>query len=218
MVSVSGDGCQCSEAQILAAINENLAQGFNTLLNGGTPGGLGVTVQGQGLAGAPAGGVLTVQGGGYQGTATAVRGLNVTQYSINDVVGGPLTFINAGPNGGDILITSLRMMCNITALPSGMGSFTLHLYNATPPSAIADNSPFTLGSGDRASYIGHIDGLTVALLGTGTSSVQGQLTQIIEQVRLVGGTSLYAYLVTNAAYTPAGFGETYDLKIRSILP
>lgn len=164
------------------------------------------------------GGTMVVQGVAYQGTATFTRAANQTPYSIGDVVGGAVEIINAGPNAGDVLITNLRLMCNISALPSGMGSFTLHLYNATPPSAIADNSPWTLASGDRSAYITHLDGLTVAALGTGTQSVQGQLSNLVELVKTVGGTSLFAYLVTNAAYTPAANSETYDLKLRGVLP
>lgn len=125
--------------------------------------------------------VLSTQGYGFLGTSTVTRGANQTPYTANDVVGGALTIANVGPTSGDVLITSLRMILNITAIPSGMTSFTLHMYNATPPSAIADNSPFTLGSGDRGNYLGHIDNLTPTLLGTGTSTPQAQMTQIIEQ-------------------------------------
>jgi hypothetical protein len=159
-----------------------------------------------------------VQGQGYLGTATVTRAANQTPYAINDVVGGALTIANVGPSSGDVLITSVRVLLNIDALPSGLQSFTLHVYNATPPSAIADNSLFTLGSGDRAAYIAHIDNIPVSALGTGTQSVQAQLDNIVQQFRTVGGTSLFAYLVTNQAYTPAANSETYSLVMRGILP
>ncbi len=192
----------------------DMSSGTSTVVVSGN-----VVASGPSAAGSPSStAVVDVQGHGYQGTATATRGANTTPYAAGDVVGGPLTFINVGPNSGDVLLLSLRMVLNITAIPSGMTSFTLHLYNATPPSAIADNSPWTFGSGDRSSYILHIDNLTPTLLGTGTSTPQAQISSIIEQVRLVGGTSLYAYLVTNGGYTPAANSETYDLKLRGILP
>lgn len=168
--------------------------------------------------GTPAATAVSVQGRGFLGTATVTRAANTTPYTANDVVGGAITIANAGPVSGDVLITSLRLLLNLTAIPSGMTSFTLYLYNATPPSAIADNSPFTLGSGDRASFIGYIPNLTVTLLGTGTSTPQAQLTQIIEQVRTVGGSSLYGYLVTNGGFTPAANSETYTLTMRGVLP
>jgi hypothetical protein len=171
---------------------------------------------GGGTAGSPSGGVQSVQGFGYTGTATITRAANQTPYSIGDVVGGVITIANIGPSAGEIFLTALRLLWNISALPSGMGSFTWHIYNASPASAIADNSPWTLGSGDRGAYLCHIDGMTVAALGTGTASVQGQLSQLNEQLKLVAGTSLYAYLVTNAVYTPAANSETASLTAKSV--
>lgn len=172
-----------------------------------------------GVAGTPSADVITVQGSGYKGTATATRGANQTPYTAGDVVGGALAIINAGPSAGDVLITNVRIMLNITALPAGMTNFTLHVYNATPPSAIADNAPFTLGSGDRAAYLGHIDNIPAVAVGVGTQSVQAQLSGLLELYRLAAAsTSLFAYLVTNAAYTPAANSETYDLTTRGLLP
>jgi hypothetical protein len=171
-------------------------------------------------AGAPAAGaVITTQGVPYTGTATITRAGNTTQYSVGDVYGGVLTIANAGPPGGDVLLSALRMLMNISALPSGMGPFTLQLYNTSPPSAIADNSPWTLGGGDRGVYLGHIDGLTVAALGTGTQTVQGQLNEYLGQYRLASGsTDLFAYLVTGAVFTPAANGETGVLTTKGFLP
>lgn len=162
---------------------------------------------------------VTVQGVGYTGEAAITRAANTTQYGIGDVYGGVLTFLNAGPAGGDVLIDALRVLLNISALPSGMGPFTLHLYNTSPPSAIADNSPWTLGGGDRGVYLGHIDGLTVAALGTGTVTVQGQLDEYLGQYKLASGsTSLFGYLVTGAVFTPAANSETGTATLKGLLP
>jgi hypothetical protein len=162
---------------------------------------------------------VTTQGVPYTGVAAITRAANMTQYSIGDVVGGVLTIANAGPAGGDVLLAGLRLLWNINALPSGMGPFTLHLYNAAPPSAIADNSPWTLGGGDRGVYLDHIDGLTVAALGTGTQTVQGALNEFLGQFKLASGsTSLFAYLVTTAVFTPASNSETGVLTTKGFLP
>lgn len=171
-----------------------------------------------GTAGTPSADVITAQGVGYTGTSTITRAANQTPYSAGDVVGGPLTIATAGPSGGDVLITSVRLLWNISALPSGMGNYTLYFYNATPPSAIADNSPFTLGSGDRSAFLGLIDNLVVSAVGVGTQSVFGRLAGFLAQYKLVAGTSLYAYLVTNAGYTPAANSETGTLTTKGILP
>ncbi len=155
-------------------------------------------------------------GQGYTGTATITRAANQTVYSINDVVGGALTIANAGASGGKVFITGVDIIFNIAALPAGMTSLRLYFYDATPPSAIADNGVFTFGSGDRASFLGFIDIGTPVLLGTGTGSPQVQLDNINKAMTLNASTSLFAYLVTNGAYTPAANSETYTLRVQTI--
>lgn len=146
---------------------------------------------------------------GYQGTFTVTRAANQTPYTANDVVGGPLTILTVGPTSGDLLLMSLQLIFNITALPAAMTSFRLYLYSVTPPSNIADNSPFTFGAGDRASFLGYVDNIVPSLIGTGTASVQAQLDALVKQLRMPAGSSLFGYLVTNGAFTPAANGETY---------
>ena len=168
-------------------------------------------------AGTPSGTATTVQGVGYVGTSTVTRAANQTPYTANDVVGGALTIATVGPSSGNIIITGARIMFNITALPAAMTTFSLYLYNVTPPSAIADNSPFTMGSGDRASFLGRISGLSSYLIGTGTSSVYAELENINYQFKMGATTSLFAYLVTDGAYTPAANSETYTITVPSLL-
>lgn len=177
----------------------------------------GGTVTGTGTAGSQASGVISVQGFGYKGTSTVTRGANITPYSIGDVVGGALTITTIGPANGHIYITDSKFMMNVTAVPTGLSSFTLHLYDATPPSAITDNSPFTLGSGDRASYLGSINLGTPSLVGVGTGTPYVMQTQLNSGFIMPAGTSLFAYLVTSVAYTPAANSETYSLTLKSIL-
>lgn len=163
-----------------------------------------------GAIGTPTTNAISVRSqAGYQGAFTVTRGANQTPYTANDVVGGPLTIAAVGPTSGDILMMSLQLIFNITALPAAMTSFRLYLYNVTPPSAIADNSPFTFGAGDRAAFLGYIDNIVPALIGTGTTSVQAQLDAIVKQLRMPAGSALFGYLVTNGAFTPAANSETY---------
>lgn len=158
----------------------------------------------------------TVQGIGYTGTFTVARAANTTAYTAGDVVGGALTLASIGPASGEIIITAVRIMLNITALPTGMSTFALHIYDATPPSAITDNSPFTLASGDRANYLGKITGITAAAEGIGTQSVVARLENVVEQFKIASGSQLFAYLVTDAGFTPAANSETYSGKIKSL--
>ncbi len=171
-----------------------------------------------GVAGTQSVDFISTQGKGYKGTATITRAANQTPYTIGDVIGGAFAIAGAGPISGDILLTSIRFLYNVTALPSGLQNLTLQVYGATPPSAIADNSPWTLGSGDRAAYIGHIDNIPVAALGIGTQTVQGQLDNIIQQFLCDSSGQLFGYLIANQAFTPAGNSETISFVTLGILP
>lgn len=164
------------------------------------------------------GGVVSTKGHGYKGTATITRAANTTAYTIGDVVGGAFAISGAGPLSDDVLLTSIRFLYNVAALPAGLASFNLQVYGATPPSAIADNSPWTLGSGDRSAYIAHIDSIPITALGIGTQTVQGQLDNIIQQFLCDNNGQLFGYLVTNQAFTPAGASETISFVSRGILP
>lgn len=171
-----------------------------------------------GTAGTQSADFISTQGKGYKGTCTLTRAANQTPYSIGDVVGGAGALLLAGPISADVLLTSLRILYNVAALPSGLANMTMQFYGATPPSAIADNSPWTLGSGDRAAYIGHVDNIPFSALGVGTQTVQGQLDNIIEQFLCNSSGSLFFYLVTNQAFTPAADSETLSVVSRGLLP
>ena len=97
------------------------------------------------------------------------------------------------------MITTVELEIDVTAVPSGMTSFNLHLYSVTPPSALGDNAAWDLPSGDRASYLGYISLGTPVDVG---STLYVQTTQVNKHVKLAG-TSLFAYLVTVGAYTPS---------------
>jgi hypothetical protein len=87
---------------------------------------------------------------------------------------------------------------DVTAIPSGMTSFRLHLYNVTPPSAPADNAVWDLPEGDRAAYLGYVDMGTPVDVG---STLYVQQTGLDVDV-LFASTSIFGLLVTNGGYTP----------------
>ena len=91
---------------------------------------------------------------GFRTTVTVTRPSNATAYTAGDVVGDTsgsaiLTFSNMGPNSGYVLIQSAALIFSDSAVPSGMGSFRVHLYSASP-TAIADNAAYDLVSADRS--------------------------------------------------------------------
>jgi len=169
-----------------------------------------------GTAGSPAGGVASVQGVtggtplpvtslGYDVATVCTSG--TTAYVATDVVGGAKDFGALGPSGKTIMITSVQLMINLTAITSGMTSFVLYLFNVTPPSAIADSSPFTLPSGDQASYLGSIALGSPVDLG---DTLYCEVNSVNKQVKL-SGTNLFGYLVTNGAYTPTAVAYTVTI-------
>ena len=166
----------------------------------------------------PVSGSVTVAGTTYNGTATITRAANATPYTIGDVVGGAFTLATAGPVSADVLLIGLTLLYNVSALPSGLQNFTAHFYNVTPPSAIADNSPFTLGSGDRAAYLGRIDNIPISAVGVGTQTVVGQLDNFIKKLACDSSGQIFGYLVTNQAFTPAGNSETISLRSDGLKP
>lgn len=130
---------------------------------------------------------------------------NTDAYTANDVIGhatdatAAIEFTSVGASSGRVMITSASLMISLAAIPSGMTSFRLYLYSVTPPSALADNAAWDLPAGDRASFLGYIDLGSPVDLG---STLYVEANGINKQVKLAG-TSLFGYLVTNEAYTPA---------------
>lgn len=141
---------------------------------------------------------------GYSAAVTLTRTADTAAYAANDVVGAAtgstaaLTFASMGPNAGRIMLTSISLEIDATALISGEASYRLYLYNVTPPSALGDNAAFDLPSGDRASFLGYVDLGTPVDLG---STLYVQTDTVNKQIKLAG-TSIFAYLVTIGAYTP----------------
>lgn len=161
---------------------------------------------------------IPVTSNGYVSTATVTRGANTTAYTANDVIGSVLTFANIGSSAGHVILTSVDVLLNITAVPSGMGNLILYLYEASPPSAFTDNGSFSLPTGDRATILtpGGIN-LGTPVVANGGGTVVLQATNLNLQLKLASAsTSLFGYLVTPNAFTPAANSETYTVRLRSI--
>lgn len=127
-----------------------------------------------------------------------------TAYAAGDVIGGGttsiLTFSNVLPTkGAGFIIMCAWMKIVVSAVPSGMSSFRLHLYNASPTN-IADNAAFNLPSADLAKYLGYITFNTPTDLG---DSLFTQSENINFKRKLAStSNTLYGILQTVWGYTP----------------
>jgi hypothetical protein len=140
-----------------------------------------------------------------------------TAHAANDVVGaaaGALTFAGICPAAGrEIIFTSTRLRYDLATVPAGMTSFRLYLYNVTPPSALADDAPWDLPSGDRASFLGYLDlGSPVDLGSTLYVETNGNQKQVT-----CASANVFGYLVTNGAYTTVNT-DVIALVVKSVAP
>ena len=160
---------------------------------------------------------LTVDGKAYRSVVTITRPSNTTAYTAGDVVGDTsgsaiITLSNIGPSGGYVLVQSVSLIFSDSAVISGMGSYRLHFYSASP-TAIADNAVFDLVSGERANYMGFVDLATPVDFG---SSLYTQTDYPGRLIKLAAGsTTLYAELETKGAYTPAS-ASTIDVRVATL--
>lgn len=123
------------------------------------------------------------------------------------VVGGAQQFLQAGQVGACVNIVSASLRIDNSSLETS--TWQVHLYDLTPPSAIADAATFTLPSGDRASYLGAIS-LAQTVLFTNTQYIESN--NIYKLVRLSHG-GLYGYLVNGTTLTPAAVAHVVTLGI-----
>ncbi len=146
----------------------------------------------------------------YISRPKVTRDANTTAYTANDVVGGVINFKGV-PADTDLLISNADLRIDVTAIPTGMTSFRLHLYKERPTSALADNAAWDLGSDDRDDYIGFVDIGVIADVG---SSLFVQNDEVRKQIR--SGSGLFGYLVTIGGFTPAANSEVYRPCIRCV--
>lgn len=139
----------------------------------------------------------------FDSQATVTRPADTTAYTAGDVVGATLAaieFRDIGQPGQSIAITDADLRIDVASVPAGMTSFRLHLYNATPPSALADNAAWDLPAGDRLAYLGYIDlGTPVDVGSTLFVQTDGSGSK---QIKMGASSSLWGYLVTNGGFTP----------------
>ena len=167
---------------------------------------------------------LTVDGKAYRAAVTITRPSNTTTYNAGDVIGiadagtpanagsAIITLPSIGPSGGYVVVQSVRLFIASTSVPSGMGGFRLHLYTASP-TAILDNAPFDLVSGEVANYAGYVDLPTPQDFG---STLFAQADYPGTLIKLAtASTSLFCELETRGGFTPAS-GTAYNLRVLAL--
>lgn len=163
------------------------------------------------------GSTVTVDGKAYRSTVSITRPSNTTAYTAGDVVGDTggsaiLTLSNIGPSGGFILVQSAALIFSNSTVPAGMGAFRAHFYNASP-TAIADNAPFDLVSGNHALYMGYVDLSAPQDFG---STIYTQVDYPGRLIRLAAAsTTLFAEIETRGAYTPVST-STVELRVSTL--
>ncbi|NPV90100.1 MAG: hypothetical protein HPY50_04900 [Firmicutes bacterium] len=147
---------------------------------------------------------MPILGCGSTVSASFTRPSNTTAYDAGDVVGqnpgANMVFENVLSNpGGTFMIMGARLSIPVAAVPSGMSTFRLHLYNSAS-TAIADNTAYNLPAVDRVNYLGFITLSTPIDLGETLWSQD-------DNIRFTGklaasSTTLYGILQTVSGFTP----------------
>lgn len=160
-------------------------------------------------------GVFLVGGRSSSPVVTFTRPADTTAYTANDVIGSTSTAIHgatsAGVAGALIQIQSISLVVNLTAVPSGMTSFRVHLWESSP-TAIADNAAFSAAAADRAKYRGFYDLPTIAAVGGGFLWTHADY--VGRPIRLTT-TGFFFNLQTIGAFTPASETE-YSVRFNCV--
>jgi hypothetical protein len=148
---------------------------------------------------------------GLYASVSVTRPATAPTYAAGDVVGGALDFNLAAISGSSIEIRTTSLRKDVAALIAGETSYILHCYNVTPPSALADDAPWTLPAGDRAAYLGPINlGTPIAA----TSTLYVELNAVGKMLRL-SGTHLFGYLVTSGSFAAVA-STVYTVNVHAV--
>lgn len=132
--------------------------------------------------------------------------------AIGDGTSAIWTFPNAGPAGGLVAILAGSLRIDIAAVPSGMTTFPLELYDAAPD-AILDGAAWALlGAGDRGKYLGFLTFSQPVAKG-GTLFAEADMLTGAKIIKLAAAsTSLFGVLRTSTGYTPNA-GAVYTARL-----
>lgn len=127
-------------------------------------------------------------------------------HTAGDCNGAAAEFALAAPSGCVFMVTDADFY--IDGGTAEATAWRLHLYNVTPPSALADDAAWDVPSGDRSAYLGYLDLGTAVDLG----STQGIQNPGVNRSVKLSGTSVFGYLVNLTTLTPAAVAHRVRLK------
>src|SRR4030042_5155395 len=131
--------------------------------------------------------------------STKVRLDNTTAYTAGDVIGSD-DWVFDGLNEMTMLyLMSVILRVDVSALPSGMVGFNLHLYNALTAVQLVDNVAMTFLTADKAKYLTTIT--LDAPVDKGDFLVS-RTNGIDRPINLTGG-KVWGRLETIGAFTPS---------------
>lgn len=145
---------------------------------------------------------------GYSSSATFTPA--AASHTNGDVVGGAKEFANIGPATGHVVLKSVTLLIENATIETT--AWALHLYNVTPPSAIADDAALTFGSGDRAAYLGFIAISQVVDYGDTLWIEDRGINKYLK----LAGSSLFGYLVNGTTLTPGAVAHTVTLFAEAV--
>lgn len=159
---------------------------------------------------------VDVSGQGYYATATFTPA--AAAYGAGDVisVAQTLTWLDSGGvafPGGELVIVSSQLLISETALQASEASYSLKLFNVTPPSARADNAVWDIPAGDRASYLGALALGTPVDIG---SSLVIEVDNIQKMINVLPTGKTFAELVTAAGFTATATARKVLLHARAL--
>ena len=141
------------------------------------------------------------------GVASATFTPAAASHVAGDVVGGAQEFKSIGNPGSCVVIVNASLrIANATAETS---TWALHLFDVTPPSAVADDGAFVLAAGDYPSYLGSVALAQTADLGD-TQYIEANNVQKVIRLR---GSSVFGYLVNGTTLTPGAVAHVVTLGV-----
>lgn len=144
--------------------------------------------------------------------ATATFTSTAAEYTAGDALGGAqeFSFGSLARPAGHITITSATLEIDGGTIETT--AWRLHLFNVTPPSALADNAAFALAAADRASYLGYVDFSQALDLG---DTMFIDMPALGKQIVLGNDDALFGYLVNGTTLTPAAVAHKVTLYAKA---
>jgi hypothetical protein len=142
---------------------------------------------------------------GFSGSATFTPA--AASHTAGDSFGTAQEFSpKLGTPGGRVRIIGASLI--VSNATNETTAWTLHMFSATPASALADDAPFVLPAGDRATYQGAI---SLAQLVDFGDTLYIATDNIFKPIMLSSTGSVFAYLTNTITVTPGAVAHTATL-------